>query len=231
MHNEFIDRGLVPSKQLVEPYRLPAHIYASQVRLQTGLAAPVSAFIGRPVFEGLAYNQDLQNLTFTDPKTKQTKPLNLFEIDILKTAHYSASACTAMFANGIADAKLAIEKMTDRQSVTFMKALRANTQRNPDTQFFACAFNLFTPIVVEGTNGKPNRLVTGKMELAYLAIKIAVEAGCEKVSRSFLSCTLFRSVFAFLLMLTGCLVLFWCCVVWCWVVGVLCSGHVRWSIG
>jgi hypothetical protein len=35
----------------VEPYRLPAAVNAAKVRLHVGSQAPVTAFIGRPVFE------------------------------------------------------------------------------------------------------------------------------------------------------------------------------------
>lgn len=67
-------------------------------------------------------------------------------MDELKTVHMTASACTAMFTNGIADAKIAIEKMTVEQSIAFMRGVVGNTLRDPSRQFFSAAFNLFTPI-------------------------------------------------------------------------------------
>ncbi len=68
------------------------------------------------------------------------------QVDELKTVHMTASACTAMFTNGIADAKIAIEKMTVEQSIDFMRGVVGNTLRDPARQFFSAAFNLFTPI-------------------------------------------------------------------------------------
>ena len=57
VHTEYIDRDAFSDKRIVEPYRLPAHVYAARVRLHVGTEAPCSCFIGRPVFEGLAYDQ------------------------------------------------------------------------------------------------------------------------------------------------------------------------------
>jgi hypothetical protein len=42
----------------------------------------------------------------------------------------TASACTAMFINGIAECKIAIEKMSKPQAIEFMRSVRANTIRN-----------------------------------------------------------------------------------------------------
>ena len=42
----------------------------------------------------------------------------------------TASACTAMFINGIAECKIAIEKMSKDQAIEFMRSVKANTIRN-----------------------------------------------------------------------------------------------------
>ncbi len=36
---------------------------------------------------------------------------SVFEEDLLKAAHMTASACSVMFANGVADCKIAMERM------------------------------------------------------------------------------------------------------------------------
>ena len=171
VHTEYIDREAFTDKRIVEPYRLPAHVYAARVRLHVGEQAPCSAFIGRPVFEGLAYDKALDEVEY------EGKKLDLFDIDKLKTIHMTASACTAMFTNGIADAKVAIEKMTDKESIEFMRGVVGNTLRDPNRQVLAAAFNVFTPIPL--ANGSA---VTEKLDIARMAIKMTVQGQFDKVT-------------------------------------------------
>jgi len=172
VHNEYIDRGTIDDKDIVEAYRLPAHLYTAQVRLHVGVEAPCSAFIGRPTFEGLGYNDSLEDPAFF-AQYEQT----LFDVDKLKTIHMTASACTAMFKNGVADAKIAIEKMNDVEAIEFMNGVVANTLRDPNRQYFAAAFNLYTDFPI-----KDGKTLTDKMDLARNAIRIAVEGHFEKVT-------------------------------------------------
>ena len=56
----------------------------------------------------------------------------MIQIAILKGAHMTASACTSMFINGIAECKIAIEKMSRDQAISFMKSVRANVIRDAE---------------------------------------------------------------------------------------------------
>lgn len=164
VHVEHIDRDKEFNKEKVEAYRLPAAINAARVRLHVGSDAPTTAFIGRPVFES-----------------------GTFRLDLLKSVHMTASACTAMFMNGIADCKIAIERMTAVESVEFMRAVVANVIRDRTKQYLSAAFNINTPFIddrpatLRYTGGQPNRL-TDRMDVARLGISIARQAGFDKVT-------------------------------------------------
>jgi ABC-type phosphate/phosphonate transport system substrate-binding protein len=164
VHVEHIDRDKEFNKEKVEAYRLPAAINAAKVRLHVGSDAPTTAFIGRPVFESGA-----------------------FRLDLLKSVHMTASACTAMFMNGIADCKIAIERMTVTESIEFMKAVVGNVIRDRSRQYLSAAFNINTPFlddrpnVLPFSNGLPVRL-TDRMDVARIGIAIARQAGFDKVT-------------------------------------------------
>lgn len=89
----------------MEAYRLPSHIDAGKVRLHVGTDAPCSCYIGRPVFEGLNYKGSFEEYARIYREKNQEieiKPADFFfKANLLKTAHFWASACSAMFANGI----------------------------------------------------------------------------------------------------------------------------------
>lgn len=149
VHVEHIDRDMIADKEKIEPYRLPAAWHAARARLRVGSTTPVSAFIGRPIFE----NQN-------------------FEMDILKTVHLHASACTAMFVNGIADCKVAIERMSSKDAVRFMRALSGNVLRDRDRQTLSAAFNVNTPI--DG--------ITNRFEIGRKGVEIARAGGFDKIA-------------------------------------------------
>jgi phosphate/phosphite/phosphonate ABC transporter binding protein len=164
VHIEHIDREGEANKELVEPYRLPATINAAKVRLHVGTEAPCSAFIGRPVFES-----------------------NSFLRDLLKTAHMTASACTAMFNHGIVDCKVAVEKMTAAQAVDFMKCVSGNALRDRYRQLLSAAFNINTPLVDDRAKTKARYgghavLIEDKREIARLGIELAEAGGFDKVT-------------------------------------------------
>lgn len=164
VHVEHIDRDKEFNKEKVEAYRLPAALNAAKVRLHVGSDAPTTAFIGRPVFES-----------------------GNFRLDLLKSVHMTASACTAMFMNGIADCKIAIERMTAVDAVTFMKAVVGNVIRDRTKQYLSAAFNINTPLIddrpttLRYNNGQPAR-ITDRMDIARLGILIARQAGFDKVT-------------------------------------------------
>ncbi|MGG7605030.1 hypothetical protein [Massilia sp. BKSP1R2A-1] len=171
VHVEHIDRGKQTDREIVEAYRLPAPLNAARVRLQVGTAAPCTAYIGRPPFE---------NGASPDPATKVVMARE-FEEDLLKAAHMTASACTVMFSHGIADCKVAIERMSVTQLVRFMEAIAGNVLRDRSRQFLSAAFNLNVPLLDDRGTGTPHWVNT-KWEIARLAIEITVAGGFEKVT-------------------------------------------------
>ena len=163
VHVEHIDRDEEFDTELVEPYRLPAAVNAAKVRLHVGSHAPVTAFIGRPVFESRNVRRDL-----------------------LKSVHMTASACTAMYRNGIADCKISIERMTATEAVTFMRAVVGNVLRDRSRQFLSAAFRINYPIFDDrpetvARHGEPVT-VTGRMDIARLGVKLARDGGFDKVA-------------------------------------------------
>ncbi len=164
VHVEHIDRDKEFNKEKVEAYRLPATINAAKVRLHVGADAPCTCYIGRPFFES-----------------------GTFKLDLLKSVHMTASACTAMFMNGYADAKIAIERMTATESVTFMKAVISNVIRDRKRQYLSAAFNINTPFqddrpeILAYNNGIA-ATITDRIDLCRLGILIAKQAGFDKVT-------------------------------------------------
>ena len=166
VHVEHIDRDMVADKEKVEPYRLPAAWHAARARLRVGVTVPCTAFIGRPVFENHASAQAV---------TREG-----FEMDILKTAHLQASACTAMFVNGIADCKIAIERMTGPHAVRFMRAVAGNVLRDRDRQTLSAAFNLNTPLHVEGEDGVVT--LRDRYDIGHAGVQLARAGGFDKIA-------------------------------------------------
>lgn len=161
VHVEHIDRDKNADKDVVEPYRLPAAINAAKVRVAIGNEAPVTAFIGRPMFEN--FDSSIQ----LDPK---------FELDLLKSSHYTASACSTMFMLGIVDCKIGFERMTIEQAVKFAKAVVGNVIRDQDRQYLSAAFNLNTPLIDDSSK------ITDRFQIARAGIAIASEGGFNKVT-------------------------------------------------
>ena len=92
VHIEHLERGN-QDRQQVESYRIPNIKTTARVRLCIGSDAPISSYIGRPLFE------------------------NGFEPGLLKTVNTIASACSEMFELGLAECKIAIEGMTTTEYV------------------------------------------------------------------------------------------------------------------
>lgn len=171
VHVEHIDRGKETDREIVEAYRLPAPINAARVRLQIGTTAPCSAYIGRTPFEN---GVRLDAATYV-PMAR------VFEEDLLKAAHMTASACSVMLANGIADCKIAMERMSVTQLIRFMSAVAGNVSRDRSRQFLSAAFNLNVPLLDDRIAESP-RWIGAKFEIAQLAIEIAATGGFEKVT-------------------------------------------------
>lgn len=170
VHIEHIDRDGVSDREKVEPYRLPAALNAARVRLHAGAAAPCTAYVGRPIFEnGVSKRSGEEVLAPID-----------FERDLLKTAHTIASACTCMFMNGVADCKIAIERMSYRQAIEFMRAVAGNVVRDPTRQYLSAAFNINLPLWDDrAAEAKP---VSDRYEIAKLGIALSKDGRFDKVT-------------------------------------------------
>lgn len=163
VHVEHIDRDKEFDKEKIEPYRIPAISNAANVRLHVGSHTPCTCYIGRPVFEN-----------------------GIFELDLLKTVHMISSACTAMFMNGFADCKIAMERMTVTEAIKFMRCVVGNVIRDSNTQYLSAAFNINTPIIDDRHDtvehyGAPI-VLRKRMEIARIAIEIAEKGKFERVT-------------------------------------------------
>ena len=156
VHVEHLERGH-QDRESVESYRIPRVLDVARVRLHVGAQAPVTSFIGRPMFDS-----------------------GRFHLDLWKTVHTMASACTAMFQIGVAECKIAMERMTASEIVEFLRCLRTNVLRNPRTQYLSAAFNLNTPLL-DDRNGEA-RQVTDRREIGLLGIELAKAGGFDKVT-------------------------------------------------
>lgn len=171
VHVEHIDRGVQTNREIVEAYRLPAPLSAARVRLQAGIAAPCTAYIGRPAFENGAA-----------PHPATYMPMaRYFDDDLLKAAHMTASACTVMFANGIADCKIAIERMSAQQAIGFMAAVAGNVSRDASRQFLSAAFNINQPLL-DDRDPATLRWTGSRIDTAQLGIELAQSGGFDKVT-------------------------------------------------
>lgn len=156
VHVEHLERGADQDRYAVEAYRIPYPSTISKVRLNVGAEAPCSSYVGRPVFEG-------------DPRQGMLKAVNTL-----------AAACSALLMDGLAECKLAIERMTATEAVEFMRTMVAAVRRDRHTQILSAAFNLNTPIV-DDRGGAP-RLVTDRLQIGLLGIELASLGGFEKVT-------------------------------------------------
>lgn len=159
VHIEHLERGGHQDRTHVEPYRIPDPQLVRQVQLLVGDSAPVSSYVGRPVFEASA------------------------EPSMLKTARTVAAACSALFAQGLAECKIAIEGMTARQAIGFMRAVRASVSRDRFTQVLSAAFNINTPLL-DDRRGRLHDAVTvsSPLDIGLLGVELAHAGGFDKVT-------------------------------------------------
>jgi hypothetical protein len=164
VHIEHLERGNYQDRNTMESYRIPAIKTLAKVRLHVGADAPCSSYVGRPVFES-----------------------EHFEASLLKAVNTFSSGCTAMFMDGLAECKIAIDRVTATQAIRFMQCLVGATRRDKTSQAFSAAFNINTPILDDREitrrkhNGKPV-WVLERMAIAKLGIELAVEGGFDKVT-------------------------------------------------
>ncbi|THV40220.1 zinc-binding dehydrogenase [Glycomyces buryatensis] len=164
VHVEHLERGITQSREDVEPYRIPnPPRVISRVRLHTGTIAPVSSYVGRPMFEGSVRDS------------------------MLKTVHTTAAACSSLFGDGLTECKLAIERMTATEAVEFMSAIVGNVRRDRHRQVLSAAFNLNTPILddrvetLRANGGRP-QLAADRYSIGLLGIELAAAGGFDKVT-------------------------------------------------
>ena len=158
VHIEYIDRDSIDSKDIVEAYRLPAIRNAARIRLHVGSATPCTAYVGRPVFEKENY-----------------------KLGLLKAAHSTASICSALFAHGIADCKIAMDKLSASEAVDFMRAVAGNVIRDPITQRLSAAFNISTPVKDDlFSHGEP--IIKDPVKIAELAVRLVKQGKFNKIA-------------------------------------------------
>lgn len=173
VHIEHIDRDGESDRERVEPYRMPSMLDAARVRLHVGSAAPCSAYVGRPMFEGGVAERGRE-------LGLSARTSVAFEQDLLKTAHLTAASCSALFSIGIAECKIAIERMSACEAIRFMRAVSANAMRSRTRQMFSAAFNLHIPLWDDRPGA--NRWLRTPLEIAHAGVEMAVEAGFGKVT-------------------------------------------------
>jgi hypothetical protein len=156
VHVEHLERGH-EDRESVESYRIPRILNVAKVRLHVAGRAPVTSFIGRPMFDS-----------------------GKFHLDLWKTVQTMAGTCTAMFQLGVSECKVAMDRMTASQIVEFMRCLRSNILRDKRTQLLSAAFNLNTPIVDDRDGG--DRLVSDRKEIGLLGIELVKAGGFDKVT-------------------------------------------------
>jgi hypothetical protein len=159
VHIEHIDRESVSDKSIVEAYRIPPLRMAARVRLNVGIETPCTAFIGRPTLEGGSY-----------------------KLGRLKAVHTIAGACTAMFALGVAECKVAMDSLTAAEAVDFMQAVAGNVQRDPERQRLSAAFNINTSLLDDRKKQVNPVKVDDKVAIAQLAIDLTVQGRFNKVT-------------------------------------------------
>ncbi|WP_375771619.1 hypothetical protein NR798_12210 [Archangium gephyra] len=156
VHVEHLERGH-QDRESVESYRIPRILNVAKVRLHVAGRAPVTSFIGRPMFDS-----------------------GKFHLDLWKTVQTMSGTCTAMFQMGVAECKVAMDRMTASQIVEFMRGLRSNILRDARKQLLSAAFNLNTPLV-DDRNGR-SRIVVDRKEIGLLGIELVKEGGFDKVT-------------------------------------------------
>ena len=152
-HIEHLER-CGEDRHKIESYRIPQTKDVVTVRLFIGSDAPISSYIGRPIFE------------------------SGFKAGSLKTVNTVAAAVSQMFALGLCECKIAIEQMTSTQSIHFMQLLSGAVKRDKQ-QILSAAFNINTPIWDDRHHG---HWVNNRFEIAKLGIELTEAGGFGKVT-------------------------------------------------
>ncbi|MGO1851899.1 MAG: hypothetical protein ACTH0V_00635 [Microbacteriaceae bacterium] len=162
VHVEHLERGVDRSREALEPYRIPSPRTVARVRLHAGRAAPTSSYIGRPLIDGTA------------------------DDSLIKTTRTFAAAASALLADGLAEVKFSVERLTAVQAIGLLSALAREVRRDRHTQVLAAAFPINTPIIDDrpatvAEHGEPVQL-TDREAIGLLGIDITEAAGFDKVT-------------------------------------------------
>ena len=139
----------------IESYRIPQIKDVATVRLFIASDAPISSYIGRPIFE------------------------SGFKAGLLKTVNTVAAAVSQMFALGLTECKIAIEGMTATQAVLFMQCIAGAVKRDKHRQILSAAFNINTKMFDDRHHP---HWVKDRFEIALLGIEITQAGGFDKVT-------------------------------------------------
>ncbi|XP_035824883.1 uncharacterized protein LOC101851258 [Aplysia californica] len=158
IHVEHLERPRHLPRENIESYRVPSLLEFSKIRLHVGSAAPTTYFVGR-----------------------RMKDSGNFEEDFLKLIHMTSSAASAAFYQGSAECKVSMEGLTTGQAVRYMRALRAQVNRDRYTQYLSAAWNL-NQIVLDDHDRAATRELKERIEIANRAIEITALGGFDKVT-------------------------------------------------
>lgn len=158
IHVEHLERPRNLPREKIESYRIPSLLSFSKVRLHVGSAAPTTYFVGR-----------------------RMKDSGNFEEDFLKVVHLTSASASAVFYQGGAECKVAMEGLTTSQAVRYMRALREHVHRNKHKQILSAAWNL-NQTVVDDFEQEVTANLTERIDIAKRAIQITSIGGFDKVT-------------------------------------------------
>lgn len=147
------------SRSCIESYRIPSILDFARTRLHTGRGAPTTYFVGRALRDSAAGS---------------------FEHDFVKVVNTTAAAASAAFQLGAAECKVAMDGLSAREMVRYMRALAAHAMRS-HRQYFSAAFNLNGPLVDDLALGGP-RILLEQMDIGRRAVELAALGGFNKVT-------------------------------------------------
>ena len=159
IHVEHLERPHHYPRMKIESYRIPSLMDFCKVWLHVGDTAPTTSFMGRRVKD-------------SDDGD--------FHRDFVKIVHLTLSCCTAMFANGAAECKIAMEGLSTSEAVSYMQALKGQVLKT-HKQYLSDAWNLNQTIIDDFQTEKP-KILHDRISIAKRAIEITCYGGFEKVT-------------------------------------------------
>ncbi|WNZ21576.1 hypothetical protein HJG54_00950 [Leptolyngbya sp. NK1-12] len=161
-HMEHLEREQ-QDRCIIEPYRITAIDSVAKVLARVGSEASCTVYIGRPFFES-----------------------GDFKAGLLKAVRLIAIACSALFMQGVAECKIAIENMTATQIIEFIQCVRGEVRRDSSAQILSAAFNLNTPILDDREKTQQNHQepvwIKDPSKIALLAVELVKAGGFDKVT-------------------------------------------------